>query len=606
MPFLAFLAVLASWRFICCPAGGGVRALQLRLGLKADPIEYRYSYEWLFRLMAEEGVQHLQLGTFFELYQLPDQWLLRLRDCAKDFGIAISSILTSHRELGGYFQTETAWHRVARKNHERLIEIGGLLGAKSVGSNPGSTLRDQLGAKSEGMKRYLRNLKELLLLARRLRVERLTMEPMSCLAEPPTLPEEIAGWARELEAFRKDHAEAAAFGYCVDVSHGYADKDRVIRHDHMALIAACLPWTTELHLRNTDASYTATFGFTEEERKKGIVDAAAIRDLLLCKADLLPVEELVGYLEIGGPKLGRDYTDGALAEQLRGSLKYLRETFLVGTAGVPPAPARAPRVRFAHAGPLPTRETERAGETPAVHLGRAQVQLAPSLMCADLCHLEESVRRLERHGAELLHFDIMDAHFTPNMPLGFETLRQLRPKTALPFDVHLMVNNNDFFVRETAALGAQMISVHVESSVHFDRTLALIRSLGARAGAALNPATPLAALDYVLERLDFVLLMAVNPGFAGQNAVPSAIRKISECRAYLTTRGVRIPIQVDGNVSFENIPRMVAAGAGILVAGSSSLFSAQGALEDNFRKAREAIARGLEARGANETADERR
>jgi len=562
-----------------------VRALQLRLGLKADPIEYRYSYEWLFRLMAEEGVQHLQLGTFFELYQLSDQWLLRLRDCAKDFGIAISSILTAHRELGGYFQTDTAWHRVARRNHERLIEIGAMLGARSVGSNPGSTLRDQIGAKPEGMKCYLRNLKELLCFARQRGVERLTMEPMSCLAEPPTLPEEIAGWAHELEVFRKDHSEAAAFGYCVDVSHGYADKDRVIRYDHLALLAACLPWTTELHLRNTDASYTATFGFTDEERKKGIVDVAAVRDLLHWKAELLPVEELVGYLEIGGPKLGRDYTDGALAEQLRASLLHLRETFLKPQKEweKPPGPV------VIHTAP----------PAPALSLELRHVQLAPSLMCADLCHLEESVRRLERHGAELLHIDIMDARFTPNMPLGFETLRQLRPKTALPFDVHLMVKDNDFFVRESVALGAQMISVHVESSLHFDRTLALIRLLGARAGAALNPATPLAALDYVLERLDFVLLMAVNPGFAGQNAVPSAIRKISDCRAYLAARGVKIPIQVDGNVSFANIPRMVAAGADILVAGSSSLFSAEGALEDNFRKTREAVARGLELRHGN-------
>lgn len=217
-------------------------------------------------------------------------------------------------------------------------------------------------------------------------------------------------------------------------------------------------------------------------------------------------------------------------------------------------------------------------------------------MCADLCRLAESVRRLERLRADLLHFDIMDGRFAPNLPLGFETLRQLRPRTALPFDVHLMVQDNDFFVREVAALGAQMISVHVESSTHLDRTLALIRSLGACVGAALNPATPLSALDYVLERLDFVLLMTVNPGFAGQQVVPSAIRKIGECAAYLAARGASIPIEVDGNVSFRHIPRMVAAGAGILVTGSSSVFNADGSLEENFRRTRAAVARGLAVR----------
>ncbi|MGD0093310.1 MAG: ribulose-phosphate 3-epimerase [Planctomycetota bacterium] len=578
-----------------------MRALQLCLGLKADPIEYRYSYEWLFRLMAEEGVRHLQLGTFFELYQLPDPWLLRLRDCAKDFGITISSILTSHRELGGYFQTDAAWHAVARRNHERLIEIAALVGASSAGSNPGSTLRDQLGAKTAGTQRFLASLKELLGFAARHGVACLTMEPMSCLAEPPTLPQEIADWAHELEAFRKDHPETAAFGYCVDISHGYADKEGAVRYDHLALIEACLPWTTELHLRNTDSSYASTFGFTDAERKKGIVDVSAVRSLLVAKADLLPVEELIGYLEIGGPKLGRDYSDGRLAEQIRGSLCHLRETFVARSSGS----CRDPEDRattVAQSSGL--RRKPEACATLPLTLEIGKVLLSPSLMCSDLCHLEESIRKLEGHGAELLHMDIMDAHFTPNMPLGLETPRQLRPKTALPFDVHLMVNDNDFFVRAAAALGAQMISVHVESSVHLDRTLALIRTLGARAGAALNPATPLDALDYVLERLDFVLLMTVNPGFAGQEAVPSAFRKIRDCCAYLAARGLRIPIEVDGNVSFENIPGMVAAGADILVAGSSSLFSAQGSLEENFRKTREMIALGLAARKG--TPDERR
>jgi ribulose-phosphate 3-epimerase len=201
---------------------------------------------------------------------------------------------------------------------------------------------------------------------------------------------------------------------------------------------------------------------------------------------------------------------------------------------------------------------------------------------------------------DCLHFDIMDTRFTPNMPVGLALLEQLRPATALPFDVHLMVEDNDFFIRMIAPLGVQMISVHVESARHLDRTLNLIHEYGAKAGAALNPATPLSALDYALDKLDFVLIMTVNPGFAGQKLVPTALRKIAECRAYLDARGVNIPVQVDGNVSFENIPPMVAAGADILVAGSSSLYSRDGSLRENAQRMREVIERGWNQRAARQ------
>lgn len=223
---------------------------------------------------------------------------------------------------------------------------------------------------------------------------------------------------------------------------------------------------------------------------------------------------------------------------------------------------------------------------------RENVRIAPSLMCAGLLHFEDSLRRLEECGADLFHIDMMDAHFVPNMTFGLEILRQARPKTKTPFDVHLMVENSDFFVEEFARIGVQQISVHPESAVHLDRTLALIREHGIQAGVALNPATPLSAFDYVLERMDFVMLMMVNPGFAGQRLVPSGIRKIADCAAYLDARGLEIPIEVDGNVSLENIPNMVAAGAEILVAGTSSVFRSEGSLQENFRRTREAIAEG--------------
>lgn len=220
------------------------------------------------------------------------------------------------------------------------------------------------------------------------------------------------------------------------------------------------------------------------------------------------------------------------------------------------------------------------------------------MMCADVWRLADVVRELESAGVDMLHFDVMDAHYVPNLPLGLAMLEQLRQHTHLPFDVHLMVENNDFFIEQLASIGVQLISVHAESALHLDRTLTLIRTAGIQAGVALNPATPLCALDYVLEHLDYVLIMTVNPGYAGQRLVPSAMRKIADCRSYLQACGRQLPIQVDGNVSFEHIPHMVAAGADILVAGTSSVFHKDGTLSENTRRVRQAIERGCAMRTA--------
>lgn len=224
------------------------------------------------------------------------------------------------------------------------------------------------------------------------------------------------------------------------------------------------------------------------------------------------------------------------------------------------------------------------------------IKVSPSMMCADLCHLEDDVRRLEEIGVDFLHFDLMDGRFVPNMPLGLVILEQLRPITDLPFDVHLMVENNELFIERLIPIGVHQIAVHVESTPHLDRILALIRESGIKAGAALNPSTPISALTYVLERLDFILIMTVNPGFAGQEMVPSALRKIRDCRGFLDENGLKIPIEVDGNVSFENIPDMIASGADILVAGTSSLFHKGGTIFENALRLKEAISRGLKLR----------
>jgi ribulose-phosphate 3-epimerase len=549
--------------------------VKLCLGVKTDPIQYRFSFDWLFRLLAEEGIRRVQLGSFFELYQLPDEFFRDLRRRADDHGVAIASTFTAHRELGGFFRDDgPGWVGVARRSYERAIEVGALLGAKSVGSNPGAVLRDRMGTKPAAVRVYLEHMKDLMRYAADRGLEWLGIEPMSCLAEPPTLPEEQRAMAEALAAHHDAHPGATArAGFCADVAHGYVAADGRVVFDNLQMLEAGLPWTHELHLKNTDRLFNSTFGFTAAERKQGIVDIPKIRDFLLARAARLPVEELTGYLEMSGPKLGRDYSDGALESLLRESLRYLKEAF----------EAESPREAV----------TERpAAAAPAVP-SRPAVVLAPSIMCADLCHLETEVRRLEAAGADWLHFDVMDAHFVPNLPLGLETIRQLRPRTALPFDVHLMVDNADFFVRELSAIGVQYVSVHAEACVHLDRTLNLIRGCGMKAGLALNPATPLSALDYALESLDFVMLMTVNPGFAGQKLAPGAFRKIADCRARI---GPDVPLEVDGNVSFENIPAMVAAGATILVAGTSSVFHRDRGLAENVRKTRLAVASGLERR----------
>lgn len=548
-------------------------AVELRLGVKSDMIEYRYSHQWLFRLMAEEGVRYLQLGSQFETYQLPDSYFHDLRKQAADAGVVIDSTFTTHRELGGFLRSEPGFEQVARKNYERYIEVGGILGATSVGSNPGAVLRDQMGTKQAGIECYIKHMKELMHYAYEHGLKWLTIEPMSCLAEPPTLPEEIAAMAQELTEYHNANADSTVnIGYCVDIAHGYADRNGEIKFDHFELFDACVPWMYEVHLKNTDNIYNSTFGFTQSEREKGIIDVPQFRQRLLDASDRLPVKNLAGYLEIGGPKLGRDYSDHLLEASLRESLQYLQKAFMQASSPTP-QPPRAMRAE------------------------KPEVLISPSMMCVDPLNFESALRRVESLGVDMLHIDIMDGHFVPNAPMGLGILEALGPKTDLPIDVHLMVEDNDFFVELLQPMRVDQISVHVESCTHLDRTLARIREIGAQAGVAINPATPLSAIEYVLERIDYVLVMTVNPGYAGQKMTPASIRKIADCRKLLDDRGYgHVPIQVDGNVSFDNIPEMVRAGGVNLVAGTSSIFHRDGSWSENVDKMRQTITAGLAAK----------
>lgn len=227
------------------------------------------------------------------------------------------------------------------------------------------------------------------------------------------------------------------------------------------------------------------------------------------------------------------------------------------------------------------------------------ISISASLICCDLCNIQAELQNMEAAGIDFLHVDLIDGHFSPSMPMGIEVVQQARKKTSLPFDVHLMVENNEFFIQEMLKIGVQRISFHYESARHVDRLLCLIRDGGAKAGIALMPTTPFSVLEYCIDRLDFVLLMLINPGYAGQKGesqVPYALRRVADCRRFLAERGLDIPIEVDGRVAFDNIPQLVAAAATDLVAGSSSAFHPGGTLAENVAKIREAVAQGIDLR----------
>ncbi len=198
-----------------------------------------------------------------------------------------------------------------------------------------------------------------------------------------------------------------------------------------------------------------------------------------------------------------------------------------------------------------------------------KIKIAPSLLSADFSQLGEELRMTEEAGADLIHWDIMDGHFVPNITFGPAVVKKLRPRAKLPFDVHLMIENTDSYIEDFVKAGSDMISVHTEACVHLQRTIHRIKELGAKAGVALNPATPLNAVEFVLDDLDFLLIMTVNPGFGGQSFLPSIVPKIRAARELVERRGLDLDIEVDGGLNEENIPSVVKAGANILVAGNS-------------------------------------
>jgi hypothetical protein len=302
--------------------------MKIALGVKSDPIESRYSFDWLFGLMADSGVDRLQYGSSVLTFCAEDEYFRQLRRRAEKKGIRIASLFASQREFGGFASGDPLLEAATRRGWERMIHVASLLGAECAGTNALIVLRDLTRMKEPGISRFMENMKDLMGIAKRAGLKSLTTEPMSSVWEYPSTPEEVTQLATELGVFHAaNHAATVPFYYCTDVTHGVVDENRRVVHSNWELLELAIPFTWEFHFKNTDATLNSTFGFGPEDVKRGIVDLGRLADLLNRNADRFPVAEITGYLEIPGPKVGRDYSDPLLGGMLIESLEALKRCF---------------------------------------------------------------------------------------------------------------------------------------------------------------------------------------------------------------------------------------------------------------------------------------
>ncbi|MGA1820312.1 MAG: ribulose-phosphate 3-epimerase [Thermoplasmatota archaeon] len=224
------------------------------------------------------------------------------------------------------------------------------------------------------------------------------------------------------------------------------------------------------------------------------------------------------------------------------------------------------------------------------------VRISPSILSADPYHLGADIERALKSGIDMLHVDVMDGHFVPNITFGLPLVRSLRKHLDAELDVHLMISDPDRYAPLFVKAGADIVTVHVEATHHLDRLLASIREAGAKCGVTLNPHTPLENLRWVIDRVDMVLIMSVNPGFGGQSFIPGSVRRVGELKAMLKEAGVEVPIEIDGGITPDTAPDVVEAGADVLVAGSAVFSANDRNIEKNVQALKEGIRLGLARR----------
>lgn len=302
--------------------------MKLHLGIKSDTVQNRFSYEWLFGLMRSLGVVYLQLGGFFEMPFLEDGYYHDLRNTAERYGVRIKSLYAKHRITAGFFTTNPHLEKAARRIYEIYIHAGAVLGVDYVGANAGVLYQDHPEYREQGIGCYLSHIRELMQLAKESGIRGLTIETMSSSHEWPTTPEETRWLACELGEYHERHAESTTPFYILgDVSHGFVNREKAMVHSNYEIFESAIPYMCEFHFKNTDSIFNSTFGFSDEEREMGIVDLKKVKKIIYGNEDLWPVEELVGYLEIPGPKFGRDYSDPLLETQLTSSIEGLHQYF---------------------------------------------------------------------------------------------------------------------------------------------------------------------------------------------------------------------------------------------------------------------------------------